>query len=167
MMDMERVNRLPTELRRYLLQALPTHLVDASQLDRLRRLLADFDFIQAKVAAFGPQPMIDDYGLAGPALPEHEGNLRAIQDVLRLSAHVVAQDPAQLAGQILGHLSLTGGSETRAIRAGAEQWNEQPWLRPIAPSLTQPGGSLSHQMGSEQSLPPGMARYGCGISSVA
>jgi hypothetical protein len=62
--------------------------------------LTSFDFLQAKITAFGPQPLIDDYDFALSPSPgatpnrvkSSERSFRLIQGALRLSSNILIQD---------------------------------------------------------------------------
>ena len=69
-------------------------------------------------------------------------DLQLVQSAIRLSAHVLARDRRQLAGQLTGRLL---GNRTPCVQALLEQITKSSdfvWLRPLTPSLTQPGGPL-------------------------
>ncbi|MEA2665285.1 MAG: hypothetical protein QOI11_2229 [Candidatus Eremiobacteraeota bacterium] len=74
------------------------HLARAGRMADVRRLLLDFDYLQAKLEAAGPNALIADYD------DLDDTDLRVVQSALRLSAHVLAVDPWQLAGQLIGRL---------------------------------------------------------------
>ena len=59
----------------------------------------DFNFLQSKLKATDASALIADYEY----LPE-EADLRLVQSAIRLSAHVLARDHHQLAGQLTGRL---------------------------------------------------------------
>src|SRR2546430_16942990 len=94
----EKLSIMSPEHRLYVLQRLPTHLAEAQQKERLHQLLTTFGFLQAKEDELGPQPLIEDYE------PCADEDLRIIQNIIRRSAHVLAQDKTKFAGQLLGHL---------------------------------------------------------------
>lgn len=60
----ERLATLPEEERLITLEYLPTHLAKVGETDSLHRLLATIEFMEVKILAVGPQPLIDDYGLS-------------------------------------------------------------------------------------------------------
>ena len=62
-------------------------------------MLLDFDFLQAKLESTDASALIADYDY----LPK-EADLRLVQSAIRLSAHVLARDPRELAGQLTGRL---------------------------------------------------------------
>jgi hypothetical protein len=154
----ERLKQLPQGTRIYRLRDLPKLLVESSQVDRLHTLLLDFDFIEAKVSALEPQPLIEDYDLAfTPDLStsreevnRNADNLRLIQGALRLSAHILEQDKTQLAGQLLSRLLSYKAPEIQAMLEQAKQWKAVPWFRPLTPSLTQPSERLLRTLSGHQ-----------------
>ena len=115
---------------------LVAHLHEAGRDQDARGVLLDFKFLQAKLEATDVNALIADYDDFA-----EEADLRIIQSALRLSAHVLARDTRQLAGQLTGRLL---GSSLPNIQAFLRQVAEtiSPWLRPLRPSLTPPGGPL-------------------------
>jgi WD40 repeat protein len=143
----DHLRRMTAEQRDHTLLALPRYLAAAEQAGRLKRLLTTFDFLNAKLDVLGPQALIEDYDLLiapGPALGGDP--FQVLQGTLRLSAHFLAQDKTQLAGQLLGRLPLDASAEIQAVRAQAEGWRAGSWLRPLAPTFTMPGGALRRTM---------------------
>ncbi len=99
----------------YFFQHLPYHLVEAGERQELRRVLLDYAWIAAKLEATGIAAVIADYALAGD-----DEALRLVQGALRLSAHVLAKDPGQLAGQLIGRLrGVDRRSSRRPVARGA------------------------------------------------
>jgi WD40 repeat protein len=142
----DRLNQLSPEKRRYALDTLPGHLVSTAQTARLQQLLTDFDFMQAKLAEFGVQALIEDYNLAMSSdvllNPKQTATLQLIPGALRLSAHILASDKTQLAEQLLGRLLSFENPEIVALLEQAKQWQGKPWFRPLTADLTPPGGPL-------------------------
>ena len=68
--------------------------------------------------------------------------LPLIQGALRLSAHVVGPDPAQLPSQLTGRLLGFDDELIQTLLAQAQRETQGPWLRPLAPTLDAPGGPL-------------------------
>lgn len=128
------------------LAKLPAALAAKSQSEQLLKLLTDFDFINAKISAFPPQQLIDDYKFAlHPNFPldaEQKNCLRLIQSAIRLSVHIINEDKTQLAAQLLGRLQSFQIPEIQAMLEAAKQECDRPWLRPLTPSLVSPGGAL-------------------------
>lgn len=142
----DRLKNLSPEKRRSALDTLPGDLVNTAQTARLHQLLTDFDFIQAKLAEFGVQALIEDYNLAIKSdvllnLEQRE-TLELIAGALRRSAHVLEEDTTQLAGQLWGRLLSFDRPEIVALLEQAKQKQEKPWFRPLAANLTPPGGPL-------------------------
>ncbi|MFB2969678.1 WD40 repeat domain-containing protein [Aerosakkonema sp. BLCC-F183] len=128
------------------LAKLPAALAAKSQSEQLLKLLIDFDFIKAKISAFPPQQLIDDYKFAlHPNFPldaDQKHCLRLIQAAIRLSAHIINEDKTQLPAQLLGRLQSFPVPEIQAMLEVAKHECDSPWLRPLTASLVSPGGVL-------------------------
>ncbi len=138
----------------------PYNLINVGNLESYYKLLADFKFISQKInyPSFGVQALIEDYDLIdNPELlndlellnhPEYDSEkiktLKLIQGALQLSAHILNQDKTQLTEQLLGRLQSPEikKPEIRQLLKQAINSKTSPWLRPLTPSLTPPGGGL-------------------------
>ena len=115
---------------------LVAHLHEAGRSQDARSVLLDFKYLQAKLKATDVNALIADYDYLA-----EEADLRIVQSALRLSAHVLARDPRQLAGQLTGRLLGSSLPHIQIfLREAAE--TAPPWLRPLRPSLTPPGSPL-------------------------
>ena len=99
--------------------------------------MLDFNYLEAKLVATDTNALIADYDYLAV-----EEDLRLIQSAIRLSAHVLASDARQLAGQLTGRLLGNMASNTRLLLKQAAEAKISPWLRPLKPTLTAPGGPL-------------------------
>jgi APAF-1 helical domain/WD domain, G-beta repeat len=118
----------------YFFQHLPAHLVEAGRLDDLKALLADYDWLAAKLTAADAPSVLADYQRA----PD-EPHLGLIGRALRLSAGALARDPHHLSSQLLGRLR---GVEDRRVQALLEKAGARlgtAWLCPHTASLLPPG----------------------------
>ena len=106
------------------------HLIQAGRKDDLRRLLLNFNWLQAKLEATDVNALIADYDY----LPQ-EPDLRNVQSVLRQSAHILAGNPRELPGQLLGRLHGNLSLDIDGLRIQASEHKGFPWLRPLKPSL--------------------------------
>ena len=68
--------------------------------------------------------------------------LRLVAGTLRLSAHILADDPGQLPSQLTGRLASQRDPQLRDLLQRTRRWTATPWLRPLTASLTPPGGPL-------------------------
>jgi WD40 repeat protein len=125
------------KLDSYTWRQLAYHLVQARRKNDLRRLLVNFDYLEAKLAATDPNALISDYDSIAD-----ENDLRLIQSAIRLSANVLARDTRQLPGQLTGRLLSNPSPTIQALLKRAAGRSVWPWLRPLKPSLCAPGGSL-------------------------
>jgi len=123
----------------YFFQHLPYHLLEAGRKEELRGLLLNFDWLQAKLTATDANALIGDYDLFAD-----DDDLRLVQRALRLSAHILARYRTQLAGQLIGRLLSFESLKIQVMLERAGQYKVTSWLRPLTPSLTQPGGPLPH-----------------------
>jgi WD40 repeat protein len=128
------LNRLPDA---YAWRWLAYHLVEAGQQERLWSLLLRFEWLQAKLDATDVTALISDF-----AFVASDNALRTVRGAIRLAAHVLARDKTQLAAQLLGRLPVDDSPEIAMFRAEASGWRGVTWLRPLEPSLTEPGGPL-------------------------
>jgi WD40 repeat protein len=121
----------------YYFEHLPWHLKEAGRTTELRQLLFNFNWLQTKLEATELNALIADYDY----LPEDK-DLQLVQSAIRLSAHVVTRDPRQLAGQLTGRLLGNTSPSIQTLLKQAARWRASPWLRPLNPNLTAPGGPL-------------------------
>jgi len=134
--DIPRWSELPAQ-EVYLWNNLAYHLIEAVRDDELRQLLLDFDWLQAKLDATDVNSLIIDYD----HLPD-DHTLRIVQGAIRLSAHILAKDKNQLAGQLLGRLQSFKEPEIQSTLEKARKYRNSTWLHPLTASLTPPGGPL-------------------------
>jgi WD40 repeat protein/serine/threonine protein kinase len=128
------------------------HLRQAGRADELARLLLDFDWLDAKLRAAGVTELLADFEHM-PSAHEAEPEVQLVRDTLRLSSQVLAADPTQLPGQLLGRLGDRPDAAAETVDAGARRRvagllaqahgvRRHPWLRPRIASLLPPGGSM-------------------------
>ncbi|GFZ94604.1 hypothetical protein [Okeania sp. KiyG1] len=142
----ENLAQMPLEDQYYLLETLPGFLVSESDTEQLHRLLTDFDFIESRLYLFGVEYLLNDYEEAMHSnvwtSNEKVKTLKLIQGAIELSSHILVEDKTQLPGQLWGRLLSFEIPEIQEMLQQAKSWNRSPWLRPMAPSLTPPGGRL-------------------------
>ena len=116
----------------YLFDHLGHHLRAAGRERDWRDLLASFAWLERKARARGFAAVLPD--LAAYAADEVLGPLYR---ACRPATHVLSNDPAQLAAQLLARLAAVPGLEPLLVEARA--WRGGPWLRPRTPSLDADG----------------------------
>jgi WD40 repeat protein len=134
----ERLRAMSPERRRYTLRDLPAHLAAAGRSDRLREVLTSFAFLDAKLAAFGPQPLVDDYR-AATAAGRASGGISLIGEAVTLSAHVLAAHRGELWNQLYGRLLTSDHPDVRALLTDPPGGH---WLRPLLAAMPQVGDAL-------------------------
>jgi hypothetical protein len=123
--------------RLYYYRYLPQHLQEAGDRARLDALLMSPAWMQAKLAATGSRPLIDDYGYARTEAQRLTGR------TLDLSSGGLARDERQLVPQILGRLRPDLADDPDAVNgllAASRDLLAPPVLAPRWPCLTPPGG---------------------------
>jgi WD40 repeat protein len=100
-------------------------------------LLEYAHYLEAKLTATDTNALIADYSYF-----REDKDLQLVQSTIRLSAHVLARDARQLAGQLTGRLLSNTSSSIQSLVKQAAAGKAWPWLRPLSPSLTAPGGPL-------------------------
>jgi WD40 repeat protein len=124
----------------YAWRFLPYHLAACNRVEKLRKLLLDFDWMRSKLKATDIAPLVADYDyLAG-----QDTECSVVQGALQLSAHVLASKngKTQLAAQLLGRLLGSNASSIQALLCQAAQDKYESRLCPIKSSLIPPGGPL-------------------------
>ncbi len=142
----DRLQELSLEQRLYTLKELPAHLASIGDRQRFARLVTDFEFTQAKLNEFGPDPVIQDYDLLtedNTGRHENSSLLQLLLQTLRLSAHILAGDASQLPGQLWGRLAGEQDvSGLDQLMLSIQDHAQRPWLQPIKTHLARPTGAL-------------------------
>ncbi len=115
---------------------LPTFLTRSGKGGRLKNLLADFGFLQAKLAKRGAEALLRDFSLAkGPSLAP-------IRTALRLAAPVLSEEPLELPSQLLARLAFVEADPVPALLDQAKRADFAPFLVPLTPCLAGPNQPL-------------------------
>ncbi|NEQ82242.1 MAG: hypothetical protein F6K26_18900 [Moorea sp. SIO2I5] len=139
----------PEEIEHFLGE-LPRLWLEGGNLNKLSRLLSNYEFIEAKLnhPEFGIKALIEDYELIGDIDVSHPDysqqtieSLKLIQGALRLSTHILSQDPTQLAGQLSGRLLDCDTPDIQRLLQQIPQ-TETTYLRSLRASLSSPTGPL-------------------------
>src|SRR5205823_4230685 len=101
----------------YAWRFLPYHLAECYEVEQLRRLLLDFEWMRRKLEATDITSLMADYNY----LARENQECAIVQGALQLSAHVLAKDPAQLAGQLLGRLPTSDEALFQSLIGQAAQ----------------------------------------------
>lgn len=124
------------------LSELPYHLAAASDGVRLSQTLTDFSFLSEKISALGVHQLSRDFAL--PQSMRVKGDMAAVRmvgDAINLARYALAEDPAQLAGQLLARVDSTD-RQLRELHEKARAWSGSPSLRPAHATLTPSGHAV-------------------------
>jgi WD40 repeat protein len=121
----------------YFFEHLAYHMTQAGQKEELRKLLLDFNWLQTKLEATNVYSLIADFDFL-----QDDASLRLVQEAIKLSAHILAQDKSQLASQLTGRLLSFEVPDVQALLKQIRQQKSDPWLRPLNSSMNSPGSSL-------------------------
>jgi hypothetical protein len=121
----------------YLWEQLTYHLFEAGRVEELQKLLFDFNWMSNKLTGTDVNALIMDYNFS-----QNDKNLRGVQGALRLSAHILALDKRELAGQLVGRLLSSQMPEISQLAEQIKKLKSFPWLCPLTPSLKPSGGAI-------------------------
>ena len=125
----------------YGLHHLPAHLSAATLIQELDTLLVDFDWLQTKLTRINILELLDDYDFLDAK--GQDDPVILVQKALRLSAHVLAVDAAQLTPQLVGRLhGFDDPALQTLLKEATTHQQETTWLRPLHTTLTPPGDTL-------------------------
>lgn len=147
---------LPTD-ETYMWNNLIHHMVEAECYEELHDLLLDYAWIEAclhatnintVIAAFDESQQrvspVDSFDFFDEPTPDTQLDTRMlVRDALRLSAHILVADKAQLPGQLIGRLGSFNEPDIQAFLQRIHQHTSTTrWLCPLTASLTPPGRPL-------------------------
>ena len=121
----------------YAWRCIAYHLVGAKRSHELEELLFDYRWLKKKLEAIDIVALIDDFKWI-----QDNSAANLVKQALVLSDHVLVKDKKQLAGQLVGRLTGFAGSQVEELVEQMKQETESPWLCPLSPCLTKPGGPL-------------------------
>jgi TIR domain/APAF-1 helical domain/WD domain, G-beta repeat len=153
---------LPKPPDAYVWRWIGYHLVQAGHKDDLRRLLLNFNYLEAKLAATDPNALIADYDYL-----QEDKDLQLVQSAIRLSANVLVRDQRQLASQLTGRLLGFDDNDIQALLKQAAEKAPRPSLWPLRANLTPPGGPLVRTLEGHSSSVRGVAITADGRRAVS
>jgi WD40 repeat protein len=121
----------------YFFEHLPWHLAQAGRVAELRDLLADVDWIAAKLASAGALALTRDYGLVAA-----DPDLQLIEQAIRLSTNMLMKRPAVLTSQLVGRLQSVDRPAVRELVTAARSRNPGAWIETNYQTLRPVGGCL-------------------------
>ena len=119
----------------------------ANRSAQAKALLLDFHWLASKLATYGVQALIADTQLID------DSELQQLGRALRLSAHVLARDPSELAAQLVGRLrDLRGPGTTQLLTDAANSVPADALLPRGGKHLTAPGALVATLTGHNSSV---------------
>ena len=125
----------------YYFHHLAYHLAGAGEGVELNGLLFDFDWLATRLRHGDINELILDYDQGLQAPGQARAELGLVQSALRLSAHLLKDDPRLLSAQLTGRLVAFKQPVIAGMLQQTRVHREQPWLRPLHLCLTPPGGA--------------------------
>ena len=145
---------MPSYDRESFLIDYPHHLAASNKAKKLKKLLINFCFLEAKLAFNELPSLVTDYDLIreliqkrNPFTPKDEEIIKGIgliQKSLQQSAHILETDPTQLPGQLLARLETLNNPVIQSLLEGAKACQGYPWLRPLYVHVSTPNDPLVH-----------------------
>lgn len=121
----------------YFYQHLAHHLVAAGRGDELADLLLDPAWMQSKLRHTSAHELTLDYE------PLREQDFYSLlQGAVRLSSGTLDRNPRELSSQLLGRLASFDNDKLCTLQSRLKDVADPPWLEPVRPALTLPGGPL-------------------------
>jgi WD40 repeat protein len=139
------------KVSKYALAYLPYHLFQAKKFEGYSALLLNAQFITDKIGRkeLGIQSLIEDYELIERGTTNIDKipvntlkSLTLVCGALRLSSHILAKNPDELATQLYGRLKDSGVPVVDHFLKQIANLQVTPWLMPLTASFIQPGGPL-------------------------
>ena len=136
---------------RFVLSHLPYHLFHAGRFLDYGELLFSFKFLDEKIreSTLGVQSLLEDFSWAEGSdriarfIPDEKIQaLKLIQSAIRLSAHVLVNNPAEIATQLYGRLLSSDEPMIQKFLDQVMNIQVTPWFHPITRSFTSSGGPL-------------------------
>jgi WD40 repeat protein len=140
--------RLHPLLRDFALRLIPVEQRSAFKSKAADNLMAayfDFSRLQSELDKRSINQLLDDLSVGlewYKKSTRQMEDLKLLQGALRLSSNQLAHDQNQLTGHLLGRSMSQKSARIEALLKQAVNEKTGPWLRPLFPSLTPPGGSL-------------------------
>jgi WD40 repeat protein len=130
----------------YFYQHLAYHLRESAKSGDLTELLFDYRWLRKKLEVTDANGLMADYDLA-----VDDSQARLVQGAIRLSSHMLAEDASHLPSQLCGRLLSYKGRRLASLLSGLMAQEERAWLRPLAGTLTPPGGPLVRTLRGHES----------------
>ena len=149
----------------YGLRHVAAHLREAGEREKLKVLLFDYGWIEAKLAKTDVNAVIADYDLV-----DGESELRLVQRALGMSSHILARERKALPSQLHGRLMSFDNEETPSVAAflqGVIAAQSAPWLRCHTCTLRSAGDPLIRTIEGHEGVVTGVSVYENGAKAIS
>src|SRR4051794_12200083 len=115
-------------------------LVPRKRYTRIRELVTSIEYLAAKARRIGPERLAEDVRAARRLAPDHEAaaQLRELETAVMQASRLIAEEPAQLYGQLLIRLPRGIAFDLDKLLDDAERWRDRTWLRPLSAKPGEP-----------------------------
>lgn len=129
-------------VEQYLWKYLAYHLLGARRKNELRSLLLDFEWLRQKLIATDVNTLLSDYNqYTNDNIVCNDKVVLLIQEAIRLSAHILASNIAEISELMVGRLCAIEEPEIIHFLKQIKDSNNDSWLCPLFPTLNQAGGA--------------------------
>ena len=122
------------DLDEYSISWLAYHLYQSGHCDMLRALLLFPQYVQTKLLRKGPDVLLQDYEYVSES-----DEFSLIAKAIRMSAHVLADDPKQLPGHLIGRLAGDCSERINQFIQAVAENTSGSWIEPLDRILIAPG----------------------------
>jgi WD40 repeat protein len=114
------------------------HLAKGGQLDRLKQLLLDYEWLKTRICATSIQIALQDFDLI-----EDSDDIKVVRDALMLATDGLSFDAGQLRIQLHGRIDRGRSVPLDRLLDQSDKSEPRPRLNLSGTSLTHPGGALT------------------------
>lgn len=127
------MNNRYSQFDEYGFRYLPYHMVQSGRREALRKMLLEFEWLQAKLQVTNVVTLLEDYNLISA-----DQALENVKNSIRIASHILKVDNDQLGSQLVGRLLNLDSIEIQNLLNQVRSFHGNHWLCPITASLLPP-----------------------------
>ncbi|MBN1167178.1 MAG: hypothetical protein JXA44_08640, partial [Methanospirillaceae archaeon] len=147
----------------YFLQHITGHLIAAGKQKEAEELLLDPRWLKRKIELGMIRELIEEYD----PIAKDNRPLLLVQGAIRLSSHILSQDPTQFGTQMFGRLLECDEPRIQKFLDWVKEEQKKPWLRPVKQYFAAPGGPLIQTLGGHTGSVNSVAISTDGLKAVS